>query len=162
MRDGLIAFLGLTSAALLQLIPVTTNFLSGDELTVVEADKLSSALQRQQNFWVGMLAVNVITVTVLVLATLLEKALVVQIPHLGEVDFSVVFSGLVGGLLAFILMRLISVLEGVLSLQRIRTSLVIDAAKRRAARKAEEIQRQLAAPVNIVPSDYGRVIRPPH
>lgn len=162
MRDGLIAFLGLLSAALLQLIPVTTNFLAGDELTPDEAERLSRALQRQQNFWVGMLAVNVITVVVLVLGTLLKNVLVVQIPRVGAIDLSVILSGLTGGLLAFVLLRLTSVLGGVLSLQRLRASLVMAAAKRRAARKAEEIQSQMSPLPDMVPADYGRIISRPH
>ncbi|KAA1283888.1 hypothetical protein [Alcaligenes faecalis] len=162
MRDGLIAFLGLISAALLQLIPVTTNFLAGDELTPDEAGKLSEALQRQQNFWVGMLAVNVLTVVTLVLSTLMQSVLIVHVERLGIINFSFVFSGLIGGLLAFVLLRLVSLLGGVLSLQRLRTSLVMAAANRRAAIKAEEIQRQLTPSPHMVPSEYGRVIQPPH
>ncbi|WP_341667343.1 hypothetical protein [Alcaligenes sp. SDU_A2] len=162
MRDGLIAFLGLISAALLQLIPVTTNFLSGDDLTPDEADRLSRALQRQQSFWVGMLAVNVLTVVALVLGTLLKNALVFQFPRVGTIDFSFVFSGLISGLLGFVLIRLISVLGGVLSLQRLRTALVMAAAKRRAAQKAEEIQKKMSPPADIVPTTYGQIIPPPH
>lgn len=162
MRDGLIAFLGLISAALLQLIPVTTNFLVNDEITPEEAGRLSRALERQQNFWVGMLAVNVLTVVTLVLGTLFKNSLVVNFPRIGVVDLSFIVSGLIGALLAFVLMRLLSVLGGVLSLQKLRAALVMDASKRRAARRAEEFERKLSPPPDMTPSDYGRVISPPH
>lgn len=41
MNQGLLAFLGLIAAALVQVIPVTANFLQSDELTPEEARRLS-------------------------------------------------------------------------------------------------------------------------
>lgn len=160
MRDGLIAFMGLISAALLQLIPVTTNFLANDELTPDEARSFSGALREQQNFWVGMLSVSVTTVIVLVLSTILNPA-IANIPQVGDVDFSWVLSGLIGGLLSFVLALLVLALRGVLSLQRLRSVLVIAAADRRARESAEKTNNLMTPPKDIVPADYGKVIQPP-
>lgn len=160
MKDGLLAFLGLISAALLQLIPVTTNFLASEELTPAEAEELTRSLKRQQNFWVGMFAVNVSTVATIVVAAIVKARLIWEIPRVGLVDMSPVFSAIIGGLLVFLVLRLVSVLGGVLSLQNLRSRLVIDAAKRRAANKAEEIQREMTPPADITQSGYGQIIRP--
>ncbi len=160
MKDGLLAFLGLISAALLQLIPVTTNFLTSEELTPAEAEELTRSLGRQQNFWVGMFAVNGLTVATIVVAAIVKTRLIWEIPGFGVLDMSPVFSGVIGGLLVFLGLRLVPVLGGVLSLQNLRSRLVIDAAKRRAADKAEKIQRDMAPPADLTPPDYGKIIRP--
>ena len=48
IKDGLIAYLGFLSAAVIQVIPVTANFLQGDDLKPEETRRLNRQLERQQ------------------------------------------------------------------------------------------------------------------
>lgn len=161
INDGLLAFFGLLAAALFQVIPITANFLQSDELTPEEARHLSSALERQQKFWIGMLGATVTAFALVVSASLAKNRMVWDVPVAGTTDFSPLASFLIGASLSFLLLRMVSVLNGVLSLQRLRSTLVVSAAKRRAAAKAEQIQQQLAPTGNIVPADYGSIQPPP-
>lgn len=161
INDGLLAFFGLLAAALFQVIPITANFLQADDLTPEEARRLCGALERQQKFWIGMLASTVLAFTVVVLASLAKNRLIVDLYKVGQIDFSPVGSFLIGSSLCFLLLRMVSVLNGVLSLQRLRSALVLSAAKRRAAAKAEKIQQDIGPRRSIVPDDYGAIQPPP-
>ncbi|MNU43066.1 hypothetical protein D3C71_318420 [compost metagenome] len=161
INDGLLAFFGLLAAALFQVIPITANFLQADDLTPEEARRLCGALERQQKFWIGMLAATVLAFTTVVLASLAKDWLVVDLYKVGRVDLSPGASFLIGSSVCFLLLRMVSVLNGVLSLQRLRSALVLSAAKRRAAAKAEKIQQELSPARSIVPSDYGSIQAPP-
>lgn len=161
INDGLLAFFGLLAAALFQVIPITANFLQADDLTPEEARRLCSALERQQKFWIGMLASTVLAFTVVVLASLAKNRLLVDVYKIGEIDLSPVASFLIGGSLCFLLLRMVSVLNGVLSLQRLRSALVLSAAKRRASAAAEKIQQEMLPSRSIVPADYGAIQAPP-
>lgn len=157
VNQGLIAFLGLISAAIFQVIPVTANFLQQDELTPMEAERLTQALNRQQSFWVGYLAIAMFAFVVLVTASVLQGHLTLLVPVLGPIDVSMVFSALIGGPLAFMVLRMPSLLGGVLGLQRLRSSLVVAAAKRRASEKAKLLQATLQPSADMVPEHYGAI-----
>ncbi len=161
INDGLLAFFGLLAAALFQVIPITANFLQADDLTPEEARRLCGALERQQKFWIGMLASTVLAFTVVVLASLAKNRLIVDFYKVGQIDLSPGGSFLIGSSLCFLLLRMVSVLNGVLSLQRLRSALVLSAAKRRAAAKAEKIQQDMEPRRSIVPDDYGAIQTPP-
>lgn len=161
INDGLLAFFGLLAAALFQVIPITANFLQADELTLEEARHLCTALERQQKFWIGMLGATVTTFAFVVAASLAKNRMVWDLPKVGATDFSPFASFLIGASLCFLLLRMISVLDGVLSLQRLRSALVLSAAKRRAVVKAEQVQQQHNLSGNIVPADYGSIQQPP-
>lgn len=166
MTEGLLVFLGLLVAALVQVIPVTANFLQSDSLTVDEAKQLTAALERQQKFWLGLLWVSVVTSIALIAGKALpETVLSFRFSVMGitfEPSMQAFYSGLVGGLIGLVVVKAFGIFPGVLSLQKLRGDLVINAAKRR---QAEIVQREAEARKqvpSVVPEDYGRIISPPH
>lgn len=166
MTEGLLVFLGLLVAALVQVIPVTANFLQSDSLTIDEAKQLTWALERQQQYWLGLLWVSIVTSIALIIGKALPETAVSFSFSVSGITFEpslqAFYSGLVGGLLGLVIVKAFGIFPGVLSLQKLRGDLVINAAKRR---QAETVHREAAARqqvVSIVDSDYGKIIPPPH
>lgn len=166
MTEGLLVFLGLLAAALVQVIPVTANFLQSDSLTIDEAKQLTSALERQQKYWLGLLWVSIVTCIALIVGKALpDAAISFSFSARGitfELSLQVFYSSLVGGLIGLVVAKTFGIFPGVMSLQKLRGELVINAAKRR---QAESVQREAEARKQLPPvvsGDYGRIISPPH
>lgn len=166
MTEGLLVFLGLLVAALVQVIPVTANFLQSDSLTIDEAKQLTWALERQQQYWLGLLWVSIVTSIALIIGKALPETAVSFSFSVSGITFEpslqAFYSGLVGGLIGLVIVKAFGIFPGVLSLQKLRGDLVINAAKRR---QAETVHREAAARqqvVSIVDGDYGKIIPPPH
>lgn len=160
MNQGLLAFLGLLAAALVQVIPVTANFLQSDRLTPVEAEKLSKQLLKQQRYWVGLLISVVATFVIVVLVSVLKDRTVVPISLFVNLDLGPVFSGLVALTLSFVLIKMTAIVGGVMSLQHLRNELVLNAAKRNAANEVVAAQAEFQVPQGLNPADYGRIVHP--
>lgn len=158
MNQGLLAFLGLVSAAIIQVIPVTTNFIQSDPLTPAEAQALSRQLHRQQYYWIGLLGATIATFLILVLASILKER---SVFHLANRDFDIapLCSAVVTAALTFVFIKMGGIVKGVLSLQELRTQLVLDSARRRADERAKEMQRQAGLIEDIVPKDYGKIVK---
>ncbi|WP_144022280.1 hypothetical protein [Caballeronia sordidicola] len=162
MNQGLLAFLGLVAAALVQVIPVTANFLQSDDLTPEEAIRLSRGLRTQQRYWLGLLASVIFAFVIVVIASVLKERTVVTIWHERTVDISSAASLIICASITFVVVKLTGLFAGVISLQILREELVINSAKRRAADRAEVAQRAVDLPAVITPEGYGRIIQPPH
>ncbi|MGI4717461.1 MAG: hypothetical protein ACRYGO_01450 [Janthinobacterium lividum] len=166
MNQGLLAFLGLLAAALVQVIPVTANFLQSDRLTPTEAVRLSKQLLKQQRYWVGLLVSTVIAFALIVIVSILENRTVWTFGRLGEHDVGSVFSAIVTFAMSFVLIKTTAIVGGVMSLQTLRNELVLDAARRaaaeeiRQARLAHEARESQQGIPPIVPADYGSITRP--
>lgn len=165
MTDGLLVFLGLLVAALVQVIPVTANFLQADSLTVDEARHLSTALEGQQKYWLAVLGAAVTTAIVLLVGKAVPDGFgyfsVVMVGTTISGDIPMAISGVLGGLFALLFIRTFGIFPGVLSLQKLRGELVIKAAKRRTAERVRaEADARKPIP-DFVPEDYGKSIDPP-
>lgn len=166
MKEGLIAFLGFLAAALVQVMPVTANFLQSDKLTVAEAERLTASLTRQQNYWVGLLTVTLLAMVIVIVGAALnsraalwdvifEHRLFVNIGW----DALVVF--FVASSVSFVMVKMLGLFKGMLSLHRLRVELVLNAAQRA---EAERIGALKKTPIEVtpplVPESYGMVIHP--
>lgn len=164
VNQGLIAFLGLLAAAVIPVIPVTASFLQSDHLFPHEAEQLSAALENQQRFWLGLLATTLATFILVLVISAIKPGVSIDIAITQQETWSIavspIASGIITAALSFLMLKMGSVLLGVMSLQRLRSALVITGAKRRAAAEAERQVREAALPQNIVPPDYGKIIRP--
>ncbi len=163
MNQGLLAFLGLLAAALVQVIPVTANFLQSDRLTPTEAKRLSAQLSRQQRYWVGLLISTVATFAIIVVVSVLKDRTQWDFGRFGTHNVGPVFSALVAFGISFLLLKMTAIVGGVMSLQALRSELVLNAANRAAAQEVERLQQRqqvvLEQP-NLVPSGYGSIVRP--
>ncbi|QDZ27005.1 hypothetical protein [Noviherbaspirillum sp. UKPF54] len=166
MNQGLLVFLGLLAAALVQIIPVTANFLQSDRLTPIEAERLSAQLGKQQLYWIGLLASTVAAVVLVVIISALDKKPTeIEIPKLGRLDIGTIdiapgLSALVAFAISFVLVKMFGLFQGVISLQKLRSELVINAAKRAAAEQVKQASSEVSLPQQLVPDDYGKIIRP--
>lgn len=166
MNQGLLAFLGLIAAALVQVIPVTANFLQSDRLTPEEAVRLSAQLTTQQRFWVGLLIATIATFSVVVIVSILKDRLIWDWGRFGIFDVGPAFSACVMFSLSFVLIKITALIGGVMSLQTLRNELVLNAARRAAAEQIQQFQQAQRAISNVehlLPPGYGSIIRPqPH
>lgn len=166
ITEGLLVFFGLLVAALVQVIPVTANFLQSDNLTLEEAKQLTAALERQQKYWLGLLWVSVVTCIALIVGKALPEHALSFSFAIREMTFEPslqsFFSGLIAGLVWLAIVKTFGFFPGVLSLQQLRGELVVNAAKRRLAERVQqETEARKPAPPFVEP-DYGKIIHPPH
>lgn len=160
MKEGLIAFLGFLAAALVQVMPLTANFLQSDRLTIPEAERLTASMMKQQRYWIGLLSSTIFSMVVVIVGAALKERVAGSVPLFWIVDYSVLICFVVAASVSFVLMKMLGLFEGVMSLQRLRGELVLNAAKRDAAQKVVAIQQEAASIRQVVPEDYGRIIHP--
>lgn len=165
MKEGLIAFLGFLAASLVQVMPLTANFLQSDKLTPSEATRLTASLTRQQHYWIGLLTSTIVAMVIVIVGAALKQR-VADLPVLFrhplflDISWSAVLTFLVVSTVSFVLAKMLGLFEGMLSLHRLRAELVIAGAKREAETRAAVLREEAIIPSSIVPSDYGRVVRP--
>jgi hypothetical protein len=165
MKEGLIAFLGFLSASLVQVMPLTANFLQSDRLSPSEAERLTASLTRQQHYWIGLLSASIAAMVIVIVGAALKERVVnlaptFQHPWFLDISWSAVVCFFIASSVSFVLMKMFGLFEGMLSLHRLRAELVINSAKREAAEKAAAIQKEAEVMTPLVPPDYGRVVRP--
>lgn len=166
-KEGLIAFLGFLAASLVQVMPITANFLQSDKLTVIEAERLTKSLTRQQHYWMGLLWVTIMALVVVIIGSALESVVAVAEPVFMhrwfiDVSWSAVVTFFITGSVSFVLVKMVGLFEGMLSLHHLRAELVIAAAKRDAAEKTARAQSEARLVPPPLPDSYGSVINPPH
>lgn len=168
MKEGLIAFLGFLAASLIQVMPVTANFLQSDNLTPSEAERLTASLTKQQHYWIGLLSATIIAMVLVIVGAAIEER-ISEIPpffvhkYFLDISWSAFVCFSIASSVSFVLMKMLGLFQGVLALHRLRGELVINSAKRKAAEKIEVIQKEAQISVPLVPRDYGQIISPhPH
>lgn len=162
MKEGLIAFLGFLAASLVQVMPLTANFLQSDRLSPREAERLTASLTKQQHYWMGLLSAAIAAMAIVIVGAALTERVkgvgwTIDSRHF-ELGQLVCF--FIASSISFVLVKMLGLFEGLMSLHRLRGELVLNAAKREAAEKAAVIQRNAEMPGSIVPTDYGSVLRP--
>jgi hypothetical protein len=162
MKEGLIAFLGFLAASLIQVMPLTANFLQSDRLSPREAERLTASLTKQQHYWMGLLSAAIAAMAIVIVGAALTERVkgvgwTIDSRHF-ELGQLVCF--FIASSISFVLVKMLGIFEGLMSLHHLRGELVLNAAKREAAEKAAFIQRDAEMPGSIVPTDYGSVLRP--
>lgn len=157
LQGGLLAFMGLLVAAIVQIIPVTASFLQIDGLNVSQVRKLSKVLEDQQKFWLGLLASSVCAAIVIILIDPIKIIV-------GGLNYANIYNATISAFCAFIysfvFIKIFHIFPGILSLQRYRSSLLIEIAEQRA--RAECQKNLLPVPNKIEASkNYGNIIPPP-
>ncbi|MCG9025688.1 hypothetical protein [Laribacter hongkongensis] len=157
MQSGLLAFMGLLVAAVVQVIPVTANFLQIDGLNVSQAKKLSLALESQQNFWLGLLASSVDAAIIIIILTPIESV----ISKANDADtYKACISSFCAFVFSFVFVKIFHIFPGIISLQRYRSSILIEIAEQKA--REEAIKKLLPIPHNTeADKNYGKIIQPP-
>lgn len=164
MKEGLIAFLGFLAASLVQVMPLTANFLQSDRLSLAEAERLTASLTRQQHYWIGLLSATIAAMVVVIVGAALNSRVGGLAPLFRhtwflEISWSAVVCFFIASSVSFVLVKMLGLLEGMMSLHRLRSELVLGAARRQATERAGAIQKDAELPASIVPPDYGRIVR---
>ena len=165
MKEGLIAFLGFLAASLVQVMPLTANFLQADRLNPAEAVRLTASLTKQQHYWVGLLSATVAAMVIVIVGSALKDRvgsfdLIFEHAWAWNVSWSQVVVWVVASSVGFVLTKMLGLIEGMLSLHRLRGELVINTAKRNASEQISAMQRDAVLETPLVPPDYGRIARP--
>jgi hypothetical protein len=160
MKEGLIAFLGFLAASIIQVMPLTTNFLQSDKLKPTEALRLTTSLTKQLRYWIGLLSATIAAMVIVIVSAALKTRIVSIPPLFWGVEFSAVFSFLVVTSVSFVFMKMLGLFEGLLSLHRLRGELVLNAAKRDATESIASKIKETEADRSLVPDDYGRIVHP--
>lgn len=165
MKEGLIAFLGFLAASLVQVMPLTANFLQSDRLSPSEAERLTVSLTKQQHYWIGLLSATIAAMVIVIVGAALKERVVNLAPMFQhrwflDITWSAVVCFFIASSVSFVLMKMIGLFEGILSLHRLRAELVISGAKREAVEVAAAIQKEAVVTTPFVPPDYGKIMRP--
>lgn len=165
MKEGLIAFLGFLAASLMQVMPLTANFLQSDRLSTSEAVRLTRSLTNQQHYWIGLLSATIAAMVIVIVGAALNDHVINLAPTFQhrwflDISWAAVVCFFIASSVSFVLMKMIGLFEGMLSLHRLRAELVIAGAKRDDAVKAAAIHKEAEVTMPLVPPDYGRIVRP--
>lgn len=153
IKEGLIAYFGFLSAAVIQVIPLTASFIQSDQLNPTQTRLLNAALRRQQIYWLGLLAVTVFCLIIYVACSAIDKDAFKD--NIGFVSPRGLISGFLVFSLAFLFSRMFGIFTGIMSLHSLRAKLVEDAADLRAAAKVDAHNTGGPAGVVVLPAGYG-------
>lgn len=161
--DGLLIFLGLIVASLIQVIPVTANFLQAERLSTERIRSLRVELDRQQSYWLGLLILSIIAVISLVLVKVMTDPVSTFLTgtHAKELIARSI-SGILGFSITFILFKFFGIIPGIKSLQNLRFDLALEEATDREQREAFERLKMNpeGTPPLPLPQGFGGFIDP--
>lgn len=160
MKEGLIAFLGFLAAALVQVMPVTANFLQSDRLSPIEAERLTTSLTKQQHYWMGLLSATIVAMVIVIVGAALNGRVANAPPLFWIIGWSSIVCFFVVSSVSFVLMKMLGLFEGMMSLHHLRAELVMNSAKRDTAEKITALKKNAEVAHPLVPEEYGRIIRP--
>lgn len=158
MKEGLIAFLGFLAASIIQVMPLTTNFLQSDRLKPAEALRLTISLTKQLRYWIGLLSATIAAMVIVIVSAALKTRIANISPLFWGIELSAIFSFLVVTSVSFVFMKMLGLFEGLLSLHHLRGELVLNAAKRDAAEIVAVKVKEAEVNKPLVPDDYGRIV----
>jgi hypothetical protein len=159
MKEGLIAFLGFLCAALVQVMPITANFLQSDQLNPTEAERLTKSLTKQQHYWIALLSCSIFTMMIIIISSALKTRLDPLTDEWHGLTYSSIPCFLIASATCFVMMKMLGLFEGMLSLHHLRGELVINAAKRSATLKMKAVQAA-AKSSKPLPKGYGQILPP--
>jgi len=161
MKEGLIAFLGFLCAAVVQVMPITANFLQADRLNPTEAERLTRSLTKQQHYWIALLSSAILTMMVIIISSALKSSLDLIPGSWHGLTYASIPCFLIASTTCFVMVKMLGLFEGMLSLHHLRGELVINAAKRAATEKMKSVQSGAGKTKQVVPKDYGKILPPP-
>lgn len=154
----LITFFGIQAAAVLPAMIFAAGLLRPQGLTLEEVRRYRSALERQMVFWITVLALDVISALLIIIGKAADWNLIISIPHVVNwLDVSGLFSAVTAFLVTLTCLRMIPMVKGISSLQKLNSEMTEQAIiKEHAGGNAYRDQRQPVAPFKK-PEGYGRI-----
>ncbi|WP_438301655.1 hypothetical protein [Pseudomonas sp. NMS19W] len=159
MKEGLIAFLGFLCAAVVQVMPITANFLQSDQLNPSEAERLTRSLTKQQHYWIALLSCSILAMLIIIISSAMKTRLDGLTQEWHGLTYSSIPCFLIASTTCFVMVKMLGLFEGMLSLHHLRGELVVNAAKRSAGIKMKAVPS--AGKVNkALPENYGQILPP--
>jgi len=172
VSQELAIFFGLLAAALPAAMALTAQVSPHSSLGVPESEALAHRLERQQTYWFALLILCGLGIVALVVGKMLSDpamhgaGIVVALSKaawlsggMPDVSLAPVFSGAMTAIFSLLAVHIIGLGRGVASLQRLRTQLIRDAARKEAERVAEA--ETAGAPPYTPDPKFGEVVKAP-
>jgi hypothetical protein len=163
IANGLLAFLGLLVAALVQVISITASFGHPQSLPSPKIKRLIVALELQQRLWLAMLCIAFFSAVLVVFGTAIAKhgQEVIQ-EHSIRRTLAPWASALIAFSLTFLVIRSVLIIPGILSLQKLKGQLDLETAKQRERffRPALSPECNMRNIPSVVPENFGKKVYP--
>ena len=154
-----IAFFTIQVAVILPAMIFTAGLLRGQGLTLAEVDRYQGALRRQMHFWVTLLFLDLLAVTLIIVGKAANWRWKVSIEgHSADIVWMLVFVGTFVSTLA--VLRMIPFVRGVMSLMELNGLLVRKSVEAAAVESRSETVPVNPEPLNM-PEGYGEYCRTP-
>jgi hypothetical protein len=155
----IIAFFTIQAAVILPAMIFTAGLLRGQGLTLAEIDRYQGALRRQMQFWVTLLFLDLLAVTLIIVGKAASWRWKISIEaHTADIVWILVLAGTFVSTLA--VLRMIPFVWGVMSLMELNGLLVRKSVQ---AAEAESPSQKMPAnpePLNL-PDGYGKILTHP-
>ena len=161
-------FFGLLAAALPQAMALTNQIQPLAHMNIAETDALVDRLEKQQSYWFSIFLLCGVGIVFLVMGKLLSSEsmlgedISILIPtatrYAEEYQLAPLFSGVVAAVCALLTGHLVGVGHGIISLQRLRSRFIRDAARKEIGDRLRR-ENSNAEPYEPDPK-FGEVIRP--
>lgn len=158
----LITFFGIQSAVILPAMIFTAGILRPGGLSLPEAKRYRAALRQQMTFWAVLLALDFLTVCLLIIGKASTWSL--SIPAVQPITSSTYdISWLLIALTAFLgvlaILRTIPFVQGVLSLHELNSDLTEKAIKSQNQTELEKLDKRGEADQFKTPTGFGKVVK---
>lgn len=161
MTEGLLVFLGLICAAVLQVMPLTANFLQGEVLQPQQIQRLSAQLQRQQDYWVALFVGAVLTALMLIFskafsASITAVTLLTLSTYTLTLPQAIVF--ILVFMITFVFSKVFGIFAGLSSLAKTRRDMALLRAEDRMQSVVNEKTAGFDSSLPNLPENYGSII----
>lgn len=154
----LIAFFGIQAAAVLPVMIFAAGLLRPDGVTLEEARQYRKALKMQMRFWITILALDFISVILIISGKAVGWAIYFGIPYVGEwVNVGVVLSAVTFFFVSLTCMRMVPMVRGISSLQILHGDLTEKAIVKENRVLGSPYRDTKPASAFKSPEGYGRV-----
>lgn len=155
----LIAFFTIQSAVILPAMIFTAGLLKGEGLNLIEVKRFQAALRRQMHFWVTLLGLDLVAVTILIIGKASSWTWKITISHWSS-NLSWVMLSIAAFTGTLALLRMVPFVRGVVSLLDLNGWLALKSvqAREREQEKSGE-EHPPIAPFEM-PEGYGQVLPP--
>jgi hypothetical protein len=153
----LIAFFAIQSAVILPAMIFTAGMLRGDGLTVDEITRFQAALRQQMYFWVTLLGLDVVAVTILIIGKASNWTWKVTIYH-WSTNLGWTMLALATFITTVALLRMVPFVRGVMSLLDLNGWLAVKTVQARNLEEEKAAEERPSVTPFDVPKGYGRVL----
>lgn len=151
VTNELLALFGLMMAGVLPTMILTSSALRAANLSIKEINAYGDALRRQLDVWIGLFFISFMACAFLITCKIFHWSIIVQIPlsfmHLKNIQFEALhfFNVAIAVSIALIVVRSLSVGEGIISLLNLSRDLALSETRARDEERHRIVEKQIAS-----------------